>query len=84
MESSLGNASKTLETASKTLQDRVEKAGTDLREEVERGKKAVKEHPNTAVGIALGATFAAGVVAGAEVSRMRKNHARQSAKGKAS
>jgi hypothetical protein len=64
--------SKSLTGASKTLRSDVEAAGENLRGAVEGGTKAVKEHPKAAIGAALGATFAAGVVAGAQVAKMRK------------
>ena len=70
------------------VRSRIEKTGSDLRDGAQRagdslsngvkvGKKAVKEHPKAALGIALGATFAAGVIAGTQVSRMRKNNSKR-------
>ncbi len=66
------NLATDLEEAFKTLRVSVKNAGDDIREGVEKGKKAVQEHPRAALGIALGAAFAAGVVAGAELRRTRK------------
>ncbi len=62
-----------LEEASKTLRQMAKTAGDDFREGVEKGKKVVQEHPKAALGIALGAAFAAGVVAGVELRRARKS-----------
>ncbi len=61
-----------LEEASKTLRQRLRNVEDDFREGVEKGRKTVMEHPKAAIGIALGAAFAAGVIAGVEVSRTRK------------
>jgi len=54
-----------MEDASKNLKASVEKAGNQLRTGVDKGKNAVKDHPVAALGVALGATFAAGAIAGA-------------------
>jgi ElaB/YqjD/DUF883 family membrane-anchored ribosome-binding protein len=61
-----------LEEASKNLRQMVKNAGDDFREGVEKGKKAVQEHPKAALGIALGAAFAAGVLAGVELTQPKK------------
>lgn len=61
-----------LEEASKALRQMAKNAGEDFRAGVEKGRKAVMEHPKAALGIALGAAFAAGVVAGVELKRTRK------------
>lgn len=64
-----------LEEASKVLRQMGKSAGADFRTGVEKGKKAVVDHPKAALGIALGAAFAAGVVAGAEMRKGRKKAA---------
>ncbi len=61
-----------VEEASKGLRQMVKNAEEDFRQGVEKGRKVVMEHPKAALGIALGAAFAAGVVAGVEVTRARK------------
>lgn len=61
-----------LEEASKTLRLKLKDAEDDFRQGVEKGRQAAKDHPKAALGIALGAAFAAGAIAGAEVVRARK------------
>ncbi len=60
-----GKASKTLSDAAESLKESVEKATKSVRSGVEKGRIAVKEHPKAALGVALGASFAAGAIAGA-------------------
>ena len=61
-----------VEEASKALRQIGKDAGEDFRQGVEKGKKAVMDHPKAALGIALGAAFAAGIVAGVELRQVRK------------
>lgn len=61
-----------LEEASKALRQMTKAAGEDFRQGVDKGKKAVMDHPKAALGIAIGAAFAAGVVAAAELRRTKK------------
>ena len=58
-----------LEGASKNLKASMGKAGDELRSGVDKGKRAAKDHPVAALGVALGATFAAGAIAGASAHR---------------
>lgn len=61
-----------LEEASKSLKQMTKTAGDDFREGVDKGRKAVMKHPKAALGIALGAAFAAGVVAAVELNQAKK------------
>lgn len=83
-----------LEDASKNLKASVEKAGDDLRKasdnlrtavtkSVDEGKRVVKDHPAATLGVAIGASFAAGAIVGSRMERRMKNKANAAAKGKA-
>lgn len=50
----------------------IENTKESLQAGVDKGRKMVKQHPNAAVGVALGATFAAGAVAGAALLKTKK------------
>jgi hypothetical protein len=71
-----GNASE-MEDASKPLKAQVDRAAYGLRSEVDRsvnrGRELVREHPIAALGIALGVTFAAGAITGAQMHRRMKS-----------
>jgi hypothetical protein len=75
-----------LEEAPDVLKSKVAKAEDDLRSgvdnSVKKGKKAVKEHPVAALGVALGATLVAGAVAGAQLERNMKHKAKGAARRK--
>jgi ElaB/YqjD/DUF883 family membrane-anchored ribosome-binding protein len=94
MASQLEDASKSLkegvDDASRNLKTGVEKAQDSIRlgmgrmsKGVEQGKKVVKDHPMAAIGIAIGATFAAGAIAGSQLERRMKK-TKSNGKAKAS
>ncbi len=72
LKESVDDASKNLKAGVEKAQDRI-RAGIDrMNDGVTKGKKAVKEHPTAALGVALGATFAAGAIAGLQLERRMK------------
>lgn len=94
MASQLDDVSKTLrdtvDDASKNLKANVEKAQDNLKtgmnrvnKGIEQGKQIVKDHPTAALGIAIGATFAAGAIAGSQLERRMKK-SKSNGKAKAS
>jgi ElaB/YqjD/DUF883 family membrane-anchored ribosome-binding protein len=81
LKESVDDASKNMRTSVERAQDNL-RAGMDrMSKGVEQGKKVVKDHPVAALGIAIGATFAAGAIAGSQIERrMRKTKAAGKAK----
>jgi len=61
-----------IEDAEDEIRTSVDKTKENLQAGLDKGKKMVKQHPSAAVGVALGATFAAGAVAGATLLKTKK------------
>jgi ElaB/YqjD/DUF883 family membrane-anchored ribosome-binding protein len=79
----MAQASKNLKASVEKAQDGIRSGMGRMSKGVEQGKKVVKDHPMAALGIAIGATFAAGAIAGSQLERRMKK-AKSNGKAKAS